>query len=196
MKEKNKSKKQWLALIAGCFLLLFAMWILLTHFEGQKPEISIELGSPFIGKSYDFSVTFADQRSGLRKVWIAMVKDGKEVILTDEHLPSAGFLSGGEIKSKTLSIGFEPKKHEFSDGKAILRLAARDYSWRNWWQGNQNYIEKTLTIDTQPPQIEVISSAHNLNQGGAGLAIYRTSEDCWHTGVEVGDNFFPGYSGY
>ena len=44
--------------------------------------------------------------------------------------------------------------------------------------------------------IEVISSAHNLNQGGAGLVIYRTSEDCRQTGVQVGDDFFPGYSGY
>ena len=125
-----------------------------------------------------------------------MVKDGKEVVLTDEHFPSAGFLSGGEITGKTLSIAFEPKKYEFSDGQAILRLAVWDYSWRGWWQGNQSYIEKILTIDTQPPQIEVISSAHNLNQGGAGLVIYRTSEDCPHNGVQVGDDFFPGYSGY
>jgi murein DD-endopeptidase MepM/ murein hydrolase activator NlpD len=34
-----------------------------------------------------------------------------------------------------------------------------------------------------------------VNQGGAGLIIYRTSEACPRTGVNVGDNFFPGYSG-
>ena len=196
LKEINKRKKQWFAVIAGSILLLFILWLLLTRFEGEKPEIGIELESPFIGKSNDFSVLIADKKSGLRKVWIAMVKDGKEVILADERYPSAGFFSGGEIKNKTLSIAFEPKKYEFSDGKAILRLAVWDYSWRGWWQGNQIYIEKSLTIDTQPPQIEVISSAHNLNQGGAGLVIYRTSEDCRHTGVQVGDDFFPGYSGY
>ncbi len=197
MKEKNKIKKQWLALIAGgILLLLLILWLLLTRFEGEKPEISIAIPSPFIGKSNDFLVSIVDKKSGLRKVWIAMVKDGKEVVLTDERFPSEGFLSGGEIKNKTLNIAFEPKKYEFSDGKAILRLAVWDYSWRGWWQGNQIYIEKSLTIDTQPPQIEVISSAHNLNQGGAGLVIYRTSEDCPQSGVQVGDDFFPGYSGY
>jgi murein DD-endopeptidase MepM/ murein hydrolase activator NlpD len=196
LKEKIKLKKQWIAGIGGSILLLFVFWLLLTRFEGEKPEIGIELESPFIGKSHDFSVSIADKKSGLRKVWIAMVKDGKEVVLTDEAFPSAGFFSGGKIKNKTLNIAFEPQKFEFSDGKAILRLTAWDYSWRGWWKGNQTYIEKNLTIDTQPPQIEVISSAHNLSQGGAGLVIYRTSEDCRHTGVQVGDDFFPGYSGY
>jgi len=196
LKEKNKNKKQWIAAIAGGLVLLFVAGLLLIRFEGEKPEIEAAIESPFIGKSHDFSISIADKKSGLRKVWIALVKDGKEVVLTDERFPSAGFFSGGEIKQKTLSVAFEPKKHEFSDGNAILRLAVWDYSWRGWGQGNQAYIEEKLTIDTQPPQIEVISHAHNLNQGGAGLVIYRTTEDCRHSGVQVGDDFFPGYAGY
>jgi murein DD-endopeptidase MepM/ murein hydrolase activator NlpD len=196
LKEKTKSKKLWFVGIVGGIVFLFFLWLFLTRFEGEPPEIGIELKSPFIGKSHDFSVSIADKKSGLRKVWIAMVKDGKEEVLIDERFPSAGFFSGGEIKNKTLNIAFEPKKYEFSDGSATLRLAVWDYSWRGWWKGNQTYIEKSLTIDTQPPQIEVVSSEHNLNQGGAGLVIYRTSEDCRQTGVQVGDDFFPGYSGY
>jgi murein DD-endopeptidase MepM/ murein hydrolase activator NlpD len=53
-----------------------------------------------------------------------------------------------------------------------------------------------LIIDTLPPEIEVISRVHNLTQGGAGLVIYRTSEDSRQSGVQVGDNFFPGHAGY
>jgi murein DD-endopeptidase MepM/ murein hydrolase activator NlpD len=196
LKEKNKSQKKLFAAVAGGIALLAVLWVLLNRFEGEKPEIHITIESPFIGKSHDFSVSIADKKSGLRKVWIAMVQDGKEVVLTDERFASAGFFSGGEINNKNLRIAFEPEKYEFSDGKAILRLAVWDYSWRGWWQGNQTYVEKNLAIDTQPPQIEVISRAHNLNQGGAGIVIYRISEDCRHTGVQVGDDFFPGYSGY
>ena len=154
MKEKNKNKKQWIAAIAGGLVLLFVAGLLLIRFEGEKPEIQAAIESPFIGKSHDFSISIADKKSGLRKVWIALVKDGKEVVLTDERFPSAGFFSGGEIKQKTLSVAFEPKKHEFSDGNAILRLAVWDYSWRGWWQGNQSYVEKNLIIDTLPPEIE------------------------------------------
>ena len=196
LKEKNKSKKRWFVGIAGAILLLPVLWLLLIRFEGQKPEIIFEQASSYIGKTHDFSISIADPNSGLRKIWVAMIQNGKEVILTDQDFPSAGIFSGGEIKSKSLKIPFEPEKHEFSDGKAILRLAVWDYSWRGWWQGHQVYVEKNLTIDTQPPEIEVISRVHNLAQGGTGLVIYRTSEDCRLTGVQVGDNFFRAYAGY
>jgi murein DD-endopeptidase MepM/ murein hydrolase activator NlpD len=196
LKEKNKSKKKWYAGLAGAILLLPVFWLLLVRFEGQKPEIIFELASPYVGKSQHFSISLSDPKSGLRKIWVAMVQGGKEVILTDQDFPSAGIFSGGEIKSKLLDITFEPARHEFSEGKATLRLAVWDYSWRKWWRGNQVYVEKSLTIDTQPPEIEVISRVHNLAQGGAGLVIFRTSEDCRLTGVQVGDNFFPAHAGY
>jgi murein DD-endopeptidase MepM/ murein hydrolase activator NlpD len=196
LKEKSKSKKWWFAGIAVAILLLPVLWLLLVRLEGQKPEITFKQASPFIGESHDFSFSIADAKSGLRKVWVALIQNGKEVVLTEQNFPSAGIFSGGEIKSKSLNIPFEPKKNEFSDGKAILRLAVWDYSWRGWWQGNQVYIEKNLTIDTQPPRIELISAQHNLSQGGAGLVIYRTSEDCRFSGVHVGDNFFPAHAGY
>jgi len=196
LKEKSKSKKRWFAGIAVAILLLPVLWLLLVRLEGQKPEIIFEQASPFIGKSHDFSFSITDPNSGLRKIWVAMIQNGKEVILTEQDFPSAGIFSGGEIKAKSLNIPFEPQKHEFSDGKAILRLAVWDYSWRGWGQGNQVYLEKNLTIDTQPPEIEMISTQHNLSQGGAGLVIYRTSEDCRFSGVHVGDNFFPAYAGY
>ncbi len=182
--------------IAGGLLLLLVLWLLSTRLEGQKPVIIFELASPFIGKSHEFSISLEDKKSGLRKIWVAMIKNGKEVVLIDEDFPAAGFFSGGEVKTKTLNITFEPEKFEFSDGKAILRMAVWDYSWRGWWQGNQVYIEKNLIIDTHPPEIEVISRVHNVAQGGAGLVIYRTSEDSHQSGVQVGDNFFPGHAGY
>jgi murein DD-endopeptidase MepM/ murein hydrolase activator NlpD len=196
LKEKSKSKKRWFAGIAVAVLLLPVLWLLIVRLESQKPEIIFEQATPFIGKSHDFSISIADPNSGLRKIWVAMIQNGKEVILTEQDFPSAGFFSGGEIKSKSLNIPFEPQKYEFSDGEAILRLSVWDFSWRGWWQGNQVYLEKNLTIDTQPPEIEMISTVHNLSQGGAGLVIYRTSENCRLTGVQVGDNFFPAHTGY
>jgi len=196
LKEKNKSKKRWVAGGVGVILLLSVFWLLGVRLEGQQPEISFELESPYIGKSHQFSISLSDSKSGLRKIWVAMVQGGKEVVLADQDFPSAGMFRGGEIKSEVVNITFEPERHEFSEGKAVLRLAVWDYSWRGWFRGNQVYLEKSLTIDTQPPEIEVISRVHNLAQGGAGLVIFRTSEDCRLTGVQVGDNFFPAHAGY
>jgi murein DD-endopeptidase MepM/ murein hydrolase activator NlpD len=78
----------------------------------------------------------------------------------------------------------------------MLRIAVWDYSWRNWGKGNKAYLEQEMTIDLEPPVIEILSKAHNINQGGAGLVIYRVPEKDVTTRVSVGNNFFPGYSGY
>ena len=100
LKEKSKSTKRWIAGMAVAILLLLVLWLLLVRLEGQKPEIVFEQASPFIGKSYDFSISITDPNSGLRKIWVAMIQNGKEVILTEQDFPSAGIFGGGEIKSK------------------------------------------------------------------------------------------------
>jgi murein DD-endopeptidase MepM/ murein hydrolase activator NlpD len=197
LKEKTKRNKSRLLIIAGIIILVPVFWFLLIRYEGQNPEVDFELESPYVGKKLQkFSISLADSKSGLRKVWAAIDKDGQEVVLVDTDFPSAGFLSGGTTKSHTLEIPFEPSSYQLSDGNAILRLAVWDYSWRNWWKGNRVYIEKNLIIDTRPPEIEVISAVHNLTQGGSGLVIFRTSQDAHRSGVQVGDNFFPAHAGY
>jgi hypothetical protein len=82
LKEKSKSKKRWFAGIAVAVLLLPVLWLLIVRLESQKPEIIFEQATPFIGKSHDFSISIADPNSGLRKIWVAMIQNGKEVILT------------------------------------------------------------------------------------------------------------------
>jgi murein DD-endopeptidase MepM/ murein hydrolase activator NlpD len=42
----------------------------------------------------------------------------------------------------------------------------------------------------------MVTHIHNLNQGGAGLAVYRVSEPVATSGVQVADQFFPGMKGY
>jgi hypothetical protein len=117
-------------------------------------------------------------------------------VLLEKEFPKSGVLGDGETKEVPVDIVLEPKKIGISDGEAVLKISVRDYSWRNWWKGNIAYIEKTIGIDTHPAQIEVLSQAHNVTQGGAGLIVYRLSETCPKSGVVVGDNYFPGMSGY
>ena len=140
-------------------------------------------------------VNLADTKSGLRKLWVSLVKDGKEVTLVEEAFPSGGFVARGAYREKSISFHIDPEKLNLSDGDAILRLALWDYSWRGGFNGNQTYIEKELIIDTRAPQIEIYSKAHNVSQGGSALVIYKLSEPCPRSGVTVGDRFFPGYSG-
>ncbi|UCD80569.1 MAG: M23 family metallopeptidase [Desulfobacterales bacterium] len=195
-KDKKTHTKLWLILI-GCLIVIVPVaWILMVRLEGEAPVVETDRLSSYLGRTQEFTVSVSDAKSGLRNLWVGLLKDGKETVLHDESFPSRGFLKGGSFHEASVTIPVAPKDLGYSDGKATLRMVVRDYSWRDWWKGNRTYAEKEVLIDTRPPAIEVLSHAHNVNQGGAGLAIFRTSEDCTQSGVQVGDRFYPGHPGF
>ena len=195
MKAKKKNIKSRLVILVCFIVILPVAWILVVKLEGEKPSITLELPSPSLGKTQELSLSVSDAKSGVRRIWIGIIKDGKEVDLLKKDLPFAGLIRGGIIHQESFKILVEPVKIGITDGKAILRMVAKDYSWRGWLQGNTTYLEKDVIIDTHAPEIGILSKAHNVNQGGAGLVIFRVSEPCPKSGVFVGENFFPGYPG-
>ena len=171
------------------------MVVLVRRMEGESPAMKLTLASPALGANQSLTLHVSDNKSGIRKVWVGLLKDGQEVELLDKTYPSAGLLAGGQVHEETLEIPFEPKTKGIKDGKAVLRFVSRDFSWRNWGKGNARYEEQEVVIDTRPPGIDILSRAHYLSQGGAGIVIYKLSEDCRTSGVVVGDQFFPGARG-
>jgi murein DD-endopeptidase MepM/ murein hydrolase activator NlpD len=187
--------KRWLLVVlAGAFCVALA-WVLIVKLEGEDPQLNLARSSLAFGSAQKLNGTVSDGKSGLRKLWIGVTQAGREHELLATVYPSAGLFGDG-VPRTDFSVEFAPAELGLADGKALLRLAVWDRSWRGWGSGNRTYLEKEITIDTQPPRIEVLSRAHYINQGGAGLAVYRLSETCPHSGVAVGDNFFPGYSGH
>jgi murein DD-endopeptidase MepM/ murein hydrolase activator NlpD len=196
MKKDKKHTKLWLIVVGFLIILVPAAGFLYFRLEGSAPQIGTDLLSPYLGRSQEISLTVSDDDSGLRELWVALLKDGKEVVLHEEDFPSAGMLKGGSTHDASVRIPVAPLDLGFSDGEATLRMVVRDYSWRDWWKGNKTYAERSVVIDTRAPDIEVFSTAHNINQGGAGLAVFRTSETCSRAGVQVGNKFYPGHTGY
>ena len=173
-----------------------AVWLAIIRMEGAVPALDIELESPFIGASRTITVTVDDTGSGIRKVWMGLLVEGREVEILQRTFPSAGFFAGGEQKSVQVKAQVSPQSMGLADGKGVIRVVAWDYSLRKWGKGNRVYLEKEIQIDTKAPSIDLISRSHNLAQGGSGAAIYRLSEDCPVSGVTVGDHFYPGYAGH
>ena len=196
MKANKKNVRTTLVAVFCVALVLLFIWILLVKFEGENPSVSIDLMSPYIGKSHKMSVTVSDVKSGIKKIWIGLTKDGKEVVVFEKEFPRAGVFGAGRQHQVALTVSIDPMTMGISDGQAMLRMVARDFSWRKWWHGNRTYIEKEVTIDTKPPGINILSRSHNVSQGGTGLVAYKLSEPCRKSGVYVGHNFFPGHSGY
>ncbi len=193
--KKNKSKA-WLWGLLVLLVIVPVIILLIKRMEGTPPVLDLKLDSPSLGASQTLSIDISDSKSGLRQVWAAILKDGKETVLLDKSFPGANILMGGAIREQTVEFQVEPKALGLKDGKAILRILARDYSWRRWGKGNQQYEEHDVFIDTHAPTIDVISPALYISQGGSGVVIYQLSEDCPTSGVTVGEDFYPGFGGH
>jgi murein DD-endopeptidase MepM/ murein hydrolase activator NlpD len=193
LKEKKKNLK-WvvLAIVLGA-VLIPSGWVLFSRLEGKKPEVQVILPGAALGLSQEITVKVDDVDSGIRRVKIALYKDGKERVLADERFAAVGTLRGGQVKEKRFVLPVEPRALGFEDGAAVVRVTADDYAWRRWWNGNRRVLETPVRIDTRAPMIDVLSKFHNVTQGGSGFIAYRIDEKCPRHGVRVGDRFFPGH---
>ncbi|MCD6185257.1 MAG: M23 family metallopeptidase [Deltaproteobacteria bacterium] len=172
------------------------VFITTLRMESEKPSITIESMPDSVGASGEILLKISDAKSGIRNIKIGLIQDGEETTLYKKEFSASSLTGSGYVLEEPVKIIIDPKKRGLSDGKALLRVAASDYSWRDWWHGNRAYLEKSINIDTKPPEIEILSHIHNITQGGAGLIVYRLPEPCLKTGVMVGENFFPGQAGY
>ena len=195
-KEKKKKFKIWAIIIGLHLLLLPAIWVVLVKFEGEKPIMEIDPVPGYVGADTTITGNVMDRKSGIRKLRVVLRQnDRDELLLEHQYISDAG-----EEKSPRHQVPFslqiDTRELKIDDGPASMQISAWDHSWRHRLEGNRTDIEVDFVIDTRPPVIEVLSTSHNIYQGGTGLVIYRLSEVCDISGVYVGDDFFPGRSGY
>jgi murein DD-endopeptidase MepM/ murein hydrolase activator NlpD len=173
------------------YLLLFglaialagsALWAFNTILEFEKPAIVLKDDLSTIGPGKAIALSVSDQKSGIRNVSVTISQEGREQVVLSETY-------AGGTKEQTLSPELNSRKLNLKDGPATITITAEDHSWLK----NRTTLSVETSIDTVPPQIGMISSAHNVNAGGTGVALYRVSEEVTRTGILAGDRFFHGY---
>jgi len=167
--------------------------VLVIRLEGQAPQLNVVTPIQHVGVQNQVTAALTDPKSGLKRFWVAVIQNGKEITLVDKNFPSSGWLRKGLRTSQSVAFSIEPRKVGLEDGNAMLRMMVVDYSWRSWGKGNRTYVETDIRIDTQAPAIRVISRAHNISPGGSNAVVYELSETCQQSGVQIADHFFRGY---
>ena len=176
------------------FIILPGSWFLIKSFEGENPEIKVQLPSRYLKKSYEISLSVSDTGKGLKNVRVSIVKQNKETILLSKRYLNPGIMGSG-VFNDSFKIPVKFEDQNISDGEALIIIHVSDYSFRGWNKGNSAYIEEKVIIDSVPPKVKILTNKHNIKKGGAGLVIYRLFEDDIKSGVMIDDNFFPGFPG-
>jgi ABC-type glycerol-3-phosphate transport system permease component len=74
--KQKKNIKLWILIAAVLIIILPLVWYLAVRLEGEKPAVVLEFSSAFISQSQDLAVSISDAKSGVRKIWISLVKGG------------------------------------------------------------------------------------------------------------------------
>jgi len=164
--------------------------------DSTAPEISLEQPFEQVGPTTPLVLRIQDSETGLRDISVRVIHNLETFILAEQSFPSDGWLSlsGGKEHAFTLNvIPYANPDLPRRQGQAQLIVTARDYSWRNWFEGNGQRLEKEFTPQFTPPRLELLSLPSTIVQGGTGVVRYRVVPEVSVHGVKIGTAFFPGY---
>ncbi len=164
-----------LALAAGSFLLLRDM---------TPPEIAVTPGQGPVSARLPLQLKVVDPGVGLRSLVLTATQGSRVVMLLNREYPEGT----GIVEEPVVLTG-----EGLQDGAVQVSVKAADRAYLGFGDGNVAELTLSYTIDNKPPQIGVLSTQHNVNQGGSGLVVYTVSEEVVQTGVKVGERLYPAY---
>ncbi len=176
------------AAVFGIVILVLALIKVISIAEMSPPVISIDRDIKSLGTS-PFEVTVSDKGTGLSSVRIYLLDAYGESVLVEKEYKKG-------TKSDVISVRINPEKLGIKSGTAELYIEATDRFMSGLLAGRRAVFSQRVTLDFIPPEIQELSPILYIRHGGAGVVIYKVSEDTVSTGVEVKDLFFEGYPGY
>ncbi|MDE0159069.1 MAG: M23 family metallopeptidase [Candidatus Dadabacteria bacterium] len=176
------------AAVFGIVLLIIALIKVISIAEMSPPVISFERDVKSLGLK-PLEVTVSDKGTGLSKVRISLLDAYGESVLVEKEYEKG-------TKSDVISVRINPEKLGIKSGAAELLIEATDRFMNGLLPGKKAVFSQRVTLDFIPPEIQELSPALYIRHGGAGVVIYKVSEDTVSSGVEIKDLFFEGYTGY
>jgi murein DD-endopeptidase MepM/ murein hydrolase activator NlpD len=191
--SKHYNNFRMVLILAGILLGGAGIGAFLLFFEGESPVVNLQQPGDYIGKKGIIRYSVSDGKSGLRSITVWGSQGNVSKTLHTVTFPRTSYTGKIGQAEAVETISFDTKKEGFVDGPMNIRFEASDYSLRGWLQGNKTSIQKTVTVDTVPPQLHILQSEKYISPGGAGIAIYRLSDSTCTSGVTINGRFHPGF---
>ncbi len=166
------------------FLLIIAVGggLYLKFADREAPVVSLVPEVEYTNGRQPFKIEVHDPGLGLKAVEVIIIQGDKLHEMVVENFDDS-----------PRNYHLEMELPRLDQGEFEVVINARDKSIVNWGRGNLTTLSRSMVFDDRPPGISVLTTVHNLNQGGAGLTVYGLSKEVVKTGVVLGDYFFPAF---
>lgn len=136
-----------------------------------------------ISAKREFVLTLRDP-AGLKSLSVNAVQGERTIPLLSKNYPPDSYQA---------RESFKVAQPGFKEGPFKLQITATDRAVYHFGAGNSTVQSLSFDYQNKPPAVAVLSTAHNISRGGAGLVVYTLNREVERTGIVFGDRFFPGY---
>jgi len=172
-----------LTLILPVFFLVVIAVALFYFLGSPAPAVSLTPESGPIAIRRDLTVKLDAGRGVLKRLTIAAVQGEKTVNVLVKDYP-------GKSQQATETVNL--LQSGLKEGPFTLQVRATNSAPR-FGADRTTSKQFAFTFENKPPAVAVLSIAHNITRGGAGLVVYTVSKEVEKTGVVIGNQFYPGY---
>jgi murein DD-endopeptidase MepM/ murein hydrolase activator NlpD len=181
-------------------LALFALLIVKITSK-EAPTIQLLGQVKGLGQSTPIEFEVRDERHGIKNAQVE-VRQGEQVFAvpimrTAQEEASSSWWKfwskGAESKATYKARAGHREIPSLQEGRATLVIVATNDSWGRFFRGGRSELLLDLPVRLTPPQVQVLSFPHYINQGGAELIVFKVSTGTTQSGVRVGDSFFPSW---
>jgi murein DD-endopeptidase MepM/ murein hydrolase activator NlpD len=187
----------------GFLLVLFVLALVLLVakvLDRSAPSIQLRGQVKGIGQSTPVEIEVRDAKHRIKAVGMELTQGGRTIALPLAGGPEAGrelpgwkFWARSESRAAYTGRAGRKEIPDLQEGRATLRIVATNDSWGRFFRGGQSELRLDLPVRFAPPQVQVLSFPHYVNQGGSELVVFKVSPGTTESGIQVGDFFFPSW---
>jgi len=183
--------RKLLLLIVVLLVIAAGAWFWAGRAEG--PRIDLRAPERFIGQATPLDVRVESPGGEFSRVEVTLEQGGRSHPVFTLEQPSQATVK--QETAERIYIMRPVGKRDIPELQAgparVVVRAARPvlYGWRQ----AESEATRDVEVRLDPPRVEILSTFHFINHGGAEFVVYRATPADVESGVRVGDRTYPGF---
>ena len=172
--------------------ILLSLGLAFFIYSWDRTPPAIEWGfedGNVVGNKARLRINVSDQENGLAAWTVVLAQHDSEARLLHETFPAVQAPIQREAYVDLAAL----EGIRLVDGEFRVLVEASDQPSLRFFDRTTRS-QRVLTLDSQPPPLELLSSNHYIRKGGAQVVLYSTVDEKAHaSGVRVGERVFRGF---
>ena len=187
--------------ILAAVLVIAIIVVLWKALSTQAPSIQLTGKVKGIGQSTALQFDVSDLHHRVKSVKVELVQ-GEKTFDVPTHETSFGegpppwWKFWAKARENSVSVSAMANHNmipNLQEGRVTIHVTALNDSWGRFFRGGKSERTYEFPVRFRPPQVEVLTTQHYINQGGCDMVVFKVPPGTSESGVQVGKYYFPSW---